>query len=158
MQIALNDGREIRLVRLRQWYTYAGVLAGFPTRSRNAERTQKIVASAKPDCLEGLAPYLIPPAITPIEYKPPGELFLRKTGMTARQYAADWENNNYESLPSVACVGEFESGELKRPDSDIWSSMVLVWFQDDFALPIDSNVLAHIQELDWESCAKDWSW
>jgi len=34
----------------------------------------------------------------------------------------------------------------------------VIWFQDDFALPVDAQVLAHIQSLDWEVLATDWIW
>lgn len=78
--------------------------------------------------------------------------------MTAEADAEDWAREHHESLPRVACVGVFDSGELKRAGSDIWSSMAFLWFQGEFALPIDPQVVGQIQSLDWESCAKDWSW
>ncbi len=59
---------------------------------------------------------------------------------------------------AVACLGHFDSGELKRPGSEPYSSLVVVWFQNRFAAPIDPGVLTQIERLDWEGLARDWIW
>jgi hypothetical protein len=41
-------------------------------------------------------------------------------------------------------------------DDGYMSSLSLVWFQDDFALPIDPLILDMIKAVDWESLARDW--
>jgi hypothetical protein len=57
-----------------------------------------------------------------------------------------------------ACIGQFDSGELNRRDSEPYSSLVIVWFQDDFALPIDAGVQTQIERVNWEELARDWIW
>jgi hypothetical protein len=61
-------------------------------------------------------------------------------------------------LPDVICTGRFQSLESARDPNEDYSSLVIVWFQDRFALPIDKPVLDVIQSLDWETLAVDWSW
>lgn len=61
-------------------------------------------------------------------------------------------------LANVTCVGFLHSDELLKPDSEPYSSLAIVWFQDDFGLPIAEEALAQIKALDWESLARDWNW
>lgn len=78
--------------------------------------------------------------------------------MTAEEYVAREKESNYERLPDVACMGVFDSVGLNRKESEPYSSMVIVWFQDKFALPIDEGVLSQIRRQDWDERAKDWMW
>jgi len=63
-----------------------------------------------------------------------------------------------ELLPSTTCIALFNSTALSRRDSEPYSSMVVVWFQNEFALPIEDEVLGLIRRIDWESQAADWNW
>lgn len=66
------------------------------------------------------------------------------------QHQYNCNARQYETLPPAAYIGQFDSGELNRRDSVPYSSLAIVWFQDDFALPIDASVQAQIERLDWE--------
>ena len=158
MKITLSSGREITLARLEQWRTYAGMLAGVPNRESNGRIIERTRAVALQHSLEGTSPVLLPPRVTPIELKPHSAEYLRRTGMTAEQSAARDQQRHYEQLPAVVCVAVFDSGKLAKPDSEPYSSLTVFWFQDEFALPLDPQVLAHIQSLDWEALATDWCW
>ena len=61
-------------------------------------------------------------------------------------------------LPAVTCIGEFHSGEFAKPDSEPYSSLVVVWFQDAFSPAVSETVVAQIEALDWEKLARDWIW
>ncbi len=158
MNITLNSGREILLTHLEQWRSYAGVLAGMPNRGMNGRIIEDARSRALRHGLEGAAPYLVPPRLMPVERKPASASYLKLTGMSAEQNAARDQQMHYEQLPAVVCVAVFNSGELAKPDSEPMSSLTLIWFQDDFALPVDAEVLAHIQSLNWEALATDWCW
>jgi len=158
MKIKLNSVREIALARIEQWRSYAGVLAGMPNRAMNDRVIEGVRSRALQHCLEGAAPYLVPPRLSPVERKPASAEYLRLTGMTAEQSAARDQQMHYEQLPAVVCVAVFDSGELAKPGSEPMSSLTLIWFQDEFALPVDAGVLAHIQALDWETLAVEWCW
>jgi hypothetical protein len=44
------------------------------------------------------------------------------------------------------------------PAKDAWFSYphaTLIWFQEDFAFPIDAAVMAEIRALDWSAVAVD---
>ena len=158
MQITLPTNRTITLVRLRQWFTYYGLLAGIPRRAGNQEIIDRALAKAKAECMQGLNPILIPPVSTPMPYHPPPDANLKMRDVSPAQDQYNWNARHYETLPPVVCIGQFDSGELKRPDSEPFSSLVIVWFQDNFALPIDADVQAQIEQVDWEALARDWMW
>ena len=158
MNITLADNRIIWLTRLRQWPTYYGMLAGIPYRENNNNKIARIVADAQTECLEGLTVCLIPPVATPESYRAMPASYLAKCGITAGQHAEQWRARHYESLPAIVCIGHFDSGELDKPGSEPFSSMVIVWFQNEFAMPIDASVLTQIERLDWNARAKDWMW
>jgi len=39
---------------------------------------------------------------------------------------------------------------------DIWSVLRVIWYQEDFAFPIDDRALRQIAEIDWETHATGW--
>lgn len=61
-----------------------------------------------------------------------------------------------ERLPGVTCLAVFDSDELNKADPEPFSSLMVLWFQDDFAMPIDSRVLFQLELVDWELRATDW--
>jgi hypothetical protein len=158
MKISLSSGREITLSHLEQWRAYAGLLAGMPNREMNGRVIEDARSRALQHGLEGAAPVLVPPRLKPVERKPASAEYLMRTGMTAEQSAARDQQMHYEQLPAVVCVAVFNSDGLTKPDAEPMSSLTLIWFQDDFALPVDAGVLAHIQALDWETLATEWCW
>jgi len=55
----------------------------------------------------------------------------------------------------VTCIGSFKSfGKLRDPQMDM-SVLTVVWYQDEFALPILEPALRQILALDWDSKAKE---
>src|SRR5688572_16717840 len=158
MRIFLNTGREISLVSLQQSQTYYGALCGFPYRMLNARKVSEVLAEARKLCLKEQAPYLVPPVIEPISLPPVHPASMKaiqaKTRMTAEQYVEFRAGWHHERLPAVTCIGVFDSVGLNSSDSEPYSSMTIVWFQKEFALPIDDGVLSQIRRRDWDSLAK----
>jgi hypothetical protein len=74
----------------------------------------------------------------------------------------DWfsPEEEYEpaSIPPVVCLATFESMAAARDPNADCSSMKVVWFQNEFALPIDPGVLQEIRTLDWRAHATDGYW
>lgn len=58
-------------------------------------------------------------------------------------------------LPGVICEARFRSLEPAREESCDYSWLTIVWFQNDFAMPIESDIQDKIKVLDWESLAND---
>jgi len=136
-QFELASGRIIDLLALDQYYTYEGLLAGIPTREMNQDMMDRLIAEyARP------AEYGVPLLLEP-EQKPIDVSERRPTlGTPAR-------------LPSVTCIGRFNSDGQFGTD-DIWSVLRVIWFQDEFAFPIEDRVLQQIAVIDWETHAKGW--
>ena len=139
MKIALETGRSIALARLEHWRTYQGLLCGKPTQAQNDEKVLRVIEAARTHCAAG-DPHLIRPR--------------------RRTIAGDNERGTMagELLPATTCIALFNSTALARSDSEPYSSMVVVWFQEEFALPIEDDVLGLIRRIDWESQAVDWNW
>ena len=60
------------------------------------------------------------------------------------------------ALPAATCVAQFWSDKLPGDETGIASVLRVIWFQDDFAFPIDDVIAVELQALDWEACARSW--
>ena len=140
-EIVLTSGREIGLISLNQSFTYHGQLEGAPTARWNQEIIDNAVQVER-NKQHGRAPYLIPPAQTPIDLPVP---LATPFGKPMR-------------LPSILCVASFNSRLPAHNPSDpimYYSQLSVIWFQEDFAFPIDGAVLEALREIDWEKLAYD---
>jgi len=140
MKVTLVSGREIALVRLTQWRTYYGHLAGLPHKRINEQEIARDLEEARGLCALGGVPFLIEPAI-------------QATGRTIRML-----NVLEERLPAVGCAGVWDSGSPVHAGAESYSSAVVVWYQPDFGLAADDESRARFRTLDWERIAVDWSW
>lgn len=139
MKIALETGRSVALARLEQWRTYQGLLCGKPTQAQNDGKVLEVIEAARTLCAAG-EPHLIRPSRRTI------------AGDNAHRTMAG------ELLPATTCIAVFNSTALARGYSEPYSSMAVVWFQEEFALPIEDEVLGLIRRIDWENQAVDWNW
>ena len=140
-EIDLPSGRRLYLRELKQYLTYEGLLEGLPTAERNRQRLERLVADHRDKPYEG-GPYLIRPTETPIEYDRDGHSYPFGTP---------------SALPSVTCIGRFDSLQPARDQSYDLSGLVVIWFQEEFAFPIDPAVDAQLLTIDWEAHAADFS-
>jgi len=137
LKIELNSGREIFLDSICQDHTYGGLLAGYP----NKELNDRYVKDAMESALEKMnaeVVYLVPPPLLEMEINE-----------RARKYRKDAIR-----IPSITCYGQFESSVIKGDEDNHASWLTIVWYQDDFALPIDESVLEHIKTIDWDDVAE----
>ena len=126
-RFALPSGRVVSVAELHQRQTYAGVLAGKPGPHLNRVVTDGLLEEAK---LYGIARE--PRFIRPSDHA--------------------WAGR----LPSVACVAVLESSQLARPGSEPYSSMTIVWLQDELGPPFAAEFGAFVQTIDWEASAQEW--
>mgnify|MGYP000936470766 CR=1 FL=1 len=68
---------------------------------------------------------------------------------TPRPYLSTW-------VSSVCSIGLFESDALAHADG-VYSSAVLVWFQDRYGIPDDPRTLRQMAAVDWDTIAIGWS-
>jgi uncharacterized protein (TIGR02996 family) len=140
-EIPLRSGRAVSLRALRQFQVYEGLLEGLPTTQLNQQIIEQLVAQER-ERPAGGEPYLIRPVETPIEYP-------RDRPYPFGQPVA---------LPPVACVGRFHSFEPARAPGHGYSVLVVIWFQAEFALPIDPHVWEQLLLIDWDQLAADYDW
>ena len=140
MKITFPSGRIASLVELTQSLTYAGLLAGLPNSRFNQRQIDDLIKEGRRIHIGGRAPVLIDPNIKTIEHT--------RRGRPVQELR----------LPDICCAARFESGALLRANSEPYSSLVVVWFQDEFAMPIAPDIEQQMAKIDWEKDAVDWCW
>jgi hypothetical protein len=133
----IASGRKIRLLAIDQYYTYEGLLLGVPTWEMNQDMMDRLIARYVHPAEYGV-PLLLEPEQRPIDV--PEHRQVHGTPAT---------------LPSVTCIARFNSDGQHGTD-DIWSVLRVMWYQDQFAFPIEDRVLRQIAEIDWETHATGW--
>jgi hypothetical protein len=118
-------GVSARLTELNQYSTYRGLLDGGPTHEINEMLLEQVTHFAG----GGIPTHLVRPQETPFG----GRHRVTPFGPLVQ-------------IPGLRCHGLFEGGAR---------SLWIVWFQDDWAPPIDPLVVAELQALDFLALAKD---
>jgi hypothetical protein len=62
------------------------------------------------------------------------------------------------SIGPVCCRALFKSEIVPDEKSEMFSSLVVIWFQDFFALPIDTYVMEQIKAIEWDREAMNGSY
>ncbi len=134
MPIKFSD-RSVRDFRgLYQWPTYTGVLEGVPNAEMNKSLIDGILGKAK-ELTHSEHIFLIEPRLEPMENQ------------------GSFSSGEFEKLPGIVCVANLLEQAIK--DQYMFSSLTLVWFQDEYAMPIGKEIEKQIEELDWTKIAKD---
>lgn len=137
--ITLAPDCEIRLTSFHQALTYAGLMVGVPYKSANDDIIEALRKNAGLQYFNGRPPHLLPPPRRDY-HKEPGDL--AEIAETCTQSCKP------EFLPAVACVAWFAWPGDFNDEPDEWIHAVM-WFQDQFAMPIDANVLQQLRSLRW---------
>lgn len=137
-EFQLSSGRVIRLTAIDQWETYSGLLEGLPTKETNERHIRYTMDQARKR--RHFEPYLIRPIERPIEL--------------GRKYPF----GEPASIPEITCIGSFNCFDTARDKSMDGSTLPIVWFQPDFAFPIDEAIQEQIRSLDWEEHASDFQY
>jgi hypothetical protein len=122
-------------------------LAGTPSSDVNDRKIRGILDQVrqKPASL-GNAPFLIPPARRD---------FLRTAGDMATDRPFPWIP---EWMPMITCIGMFDSSPRAGSKEMHGSTLTIIWFQDDYAMPIADSGLQAIKAIDWDSHALDFEY
>lgn len=138
-KIIIEGNKEAYIERIMQWPTYAGLLEGLPTIETNQWHMESAVAEAKKICYQDEI-YLIEPEQTLIPYDrkyPPG---------------------TPASIPGITCIAKIEYDSSFRDENMDYSSLGIVWFQSDYAFPIDENILQKIKEIPFGKLCHEDRW
>ena len=148
--LSLDSGRNLILKHLDQSQTYAGLLEGTPNKKANEwgiESDMKRAAEYPQTIGE---PHLIEPTRRDFLRQPGDMDFVReRTSKLPSEFDRD-----PEWLPLVRCIGCFQSNAISRNSMDA-SFLTVVWYQDEFAMPIAPLVVTALKSLDWGSLATD---
>lgn len=132
-KIIVDGDLEVSFKKIKQSPTYEGFLEGLPTRSSNQRLIPRVYEEAKKYCgLEEV--FLIEPDQTPIPVTP------------------SYKGEAPMEFPPITILAElYHFGVFKDRHKD-YSSLGLVWFQHDFAFPIDEDILAKIVNIPFRKC------
>lgn len=127
-----RSGRTLRLHVLDQHAIYSGLLEGIPTDRLNERIVNYAIEQAREKWK--LEPYLIEPVATPIKISRP------------------YPFGEPMKLPRICCKAFFSSSG----DDPVHSfDLPIIWFQEDFAFPIEPDIEEMITQLDWREHAHE---
>lgn len=141
----LQCGRRAKLESLDQQMTYAGLMEGTPDKRSNDRSIQSSLSAAAKLCVPDAVPFLIPPRRR--DYlRVPNDM-----SIDARLSP----NRFPEWLPLVRCIASLTDIQPARDRTRDFSALVVMWYQDEFAFPIDPYALESLRNLDWDALATD---
>ncbi len=139
MDIILKNEIEVEIRELHQWGTYNGLLEGVPTDKSNKRTIERIIKRAQEICHMN-EHYLIEPKQTPLEINRPYRFGIPM------------------SLPSVVCIAELWYHQPARNEEMHASSLLLIWFQNEYCFPIEDNIIDEFKAVDWKKFALDFEY
>lgn len=128
-----SDNIHPTVERLFQRKTYYGLLEGIP----NSEINKSMVENCKEEARRyfGISKVLLISPGEKIRILSPG-----------REMA---------ELPTVVCMAELSHYKPMKDLSLECSRLCLIWYQEDYAFPVDPEILAAIANLSWKECSED---
>lgn len=121
--------------------TYLGLLEGVPnTEINNSDIPARVEEVKRIFSVENVL--IIQPEQTPIGPKEP--LYTGRNGQPV--YRA--------RLPSVTCMMDLSSYYVGDPEKE-WSRLGLLWYQEEYAFPIDQKVIDEIKRYSWKKLSID---
>ena len=137
--VIIDRDLQVIIVEIKQFLTYGNLLEGIPNLRHNKIIIERTISEAK-ELFHLQKVHLIEPVLTPIEYQ--GRYPFGKT----------------ESLPRITCLAELKcSLAFKNKDMD-FSGLGLVWFQDDYAFPIEKNINDTIKKIPYRKICEEFSY
>lgn len=135
-KLIIDNDLKVRITTILQWETYGGMMEGYPTERFNRRMLIAAVAKAKQFCnLEEV--FLVEP-----EQKP-----FHIDGLHG-------EDKPF-ALPRVICIAHLASSDTFRDKQKDSSALGLVWLQDDYAFPIDEEVMKKIKAIPYRQICRE---
>ena len=143
-KIILNSNRSIIIDEFYQEPTYLGLIEGFPMHYSNREILKSLSNTVKQKIWVSSMPFIIRPKEEPIKLSPEAK----------ERYSKRPKEFQPMALPNITCIANFSSGPIDQQNYSL-SYLSIVWFQNDYAMPINTNILKKIKEINWEQRAVD---
>ena len=137
--IIVEHNKSVIIKSIHQWMTYGGLLEGLPTDRMNKNILERLPDQIKQHC--GDWPfYILEPIQTPIEF-----------------------DDNYifgkpMKLPSVICIIDLTFHKAVRNPQMHGSSLIIAWFQNSYAFPIEDEIIEKFKKLAWSQYARDFEY
>ncbi|MHB8901764.1 MAG: hypothetical protein ACYC6Y_23660, partial [Thermoguttaceae bacterium] len=61
-------------------------------------------------------------------------------------------------LPRIECIARFVRPQFARDKTKDLSQLVVIWYQDDFAFPVDEEIAEKFKAINWNAEAADGEW
>ncbi len=136
-EIALENNHYAHIEFFVQWRTYRGVLEGVPNRTINKRYIESALKDAVRYC-----------GNTPVYLIEPKQKIHREDPLDPEYTVM--------SLPEVTCIAKLSSyTPVKDPDM-VGSGLIVVWYQNSMAMPIDDAILEQMKQLKWSELADDY--
>jgi hypothetical protein len=141
--LELASGRGVRIDEIHQSHTYAFLFEGLPGRVMNSRVIERALKESSEEWAQRHPAVVIPPVVRPLRPDDQNK----------------WERENIgvlERLPRIQCRASLHSSQptVHSPGRD-GSLLAIVWYQDEYAFPIDPGVRELICALDWDALAFD---
>ncbi len=153
-RLQLESGRKLRLSQLEQSETYTGMMEGVPDKKANDWGIDVDLRRAAHREYTLGEPHLIPPRRRDYQHEP-GDMEQERARRA--HYPTEWKRDP-EWIPLVCCIGCFHSFPPVHDQEKQGSCLTVVWYQDDYALPIDPEILRSLKQLDWDRLATDYEY
>ena len=125
----------VRIRQIFQWETYLGVLEGGPSKWTNEGLIESAIAAAK-NVLDMPQVYVVEP-------------------LMSLNDEHGYEVYKYPAFPVKTCVAHLEHYQPNHDMDKEISVLGIIWFQNDFAFPIQQDIRAKVLELEWSKVAMD---
>jgi hypothetical protein len=142
-EIEFVTGERVVLHALHQWLTYGAWLEGSPSREWNDRIIAGDMRRAETYCPEKAKPVLIPPERRP---------YLREPEENTRN--REFMRKESEWLPMLTCVGVFQ-GAPARDKTKHMGILTVIWYQSEYAPPIEAVSAEQLRNLSWVNLATD---
>jgi hypothetical protein len=140
LRFTVENDKMVRMSGLYQWPTYAGLLEGLPTDKMNERILNEIAEDAKRHIPYCDAVYVIEAEQKPIEYE------------------GKYPFGKPMSLPGIVCVTNLTCSDTVRDKNMDASHLTIVWFQENYAFPIDVEIREKIMQIPWSKVAEDFGY
>jgi hypothetical protein len=143
--VELADGRTFELVRMNQSYIYAYALMPMLCHP-------DVIVKTAIEQVRHLAPRV---PTSPVVLPP--NLLSSDHPMPSRHDEPDLgSGDDCLTLPRVQVIAEFLSSKASVGSSESFSSLVVIWFQDNFG-DIPAEIQKQLTEIEWDLRAHDWT-
>jgi hypothetical protein len=148
--LELNGGRIISLISMEQ-YLIDYPVALTPSISHPERHVLAAIQKAKRVAMWiEAAPIVLPPTLLEIDYSRDKQLSHHEVEPNLGP------GENALVLPRVGVISEFLSLAAARDKAEVYSSLLVVWFQDSFG-EIPATIQGQLIEIDWKHAAYDWT-